>query len=213
MVKAILFDFWGTLAENGTYSPLRQTYNILRARMRFSDFVIKTEQVLMTKKYEDQNAAFTELCKEFNIDPKPFIIDKLIGIWNKNKLLAKLYPETIDTLEELKKEGYKLAIISNSPSNSVEPVIEKFELNKYFDAIILSWETGTLKTDKEMFATAMKKLKVRKKEDVLMVGDSMPTDMEGAKNAGIKSVLVDRKDSRDYPDKIKDLTELKEFLK
>ena len=76
----------------------------------------------------------------------------------------------------------------------------------------MSWKTGHLKTDKELFDGVLKKLKV-KKADALMVGDSMPTDMEGAKNAGIKSVLVDRRDSRDYPDKIHDLTELKTVLK
>jgi len=213
MAKAILFDFWGTLVENGTYSPLRQTYNILRVRMRFSDFVVKTEKVLMTKKYEDQTTAFADLCKAFNLNLKQFVIDKLIGVWNKNKLLAKPYPETVQVLEDLKKEGYKLAIVSNCPNDSVEPVIEKFELGKYFDAVLLSWETGYLKTDKEMYAEAMKKLKIRKKDNVLMVGDSIPTDIEGAKNAGIKAVLVDRKDSRDFPDKIKDLTELKDILK
>jgi len=212
MAKAILFDFWGTLVENGTYSPLRQTYNILRARMKFSDFVIKTEKVLMTKPYEDQTTAFTEVCKALNIIPKQFIIDKLIGIWNKNKLLAKLYPDTIPVLEELKKQGYKLAIVSNSPNNNVEPVMEKFELGKYFDEIILSWETGTLKTDKEMFELALKKLKV-KKEDAIMVGDSIPTDIEGAKNAGIKPILIDRRGTREYEDKIADLTELSKILK
>ena len=212
MAKAVLFDFWGTLAENGTYSPLRQTYNILRMRMKFSEFVIKTEHVLMTKPYADQATAFTEVCKAFNIEPKPFIIDKLIGVWNKNKLLAKLYPDTIPVLEELKKEGYKLAIISNSPNNNVEQVMEKFDLGKYFDAVILSWETGTLKTDKEMFETALKKLKV-KKEDALMVGDSIPTDIEGAKNADVPAILLDRRDSREWPEKIKDLTELKKILK
>ena len=213
MVKAVLFDFWGTLVENGTYSPLRQTYNILRARMRFSEFVIKTESVLMTKPYEDQASAFTAVCKEFNIEPKPFIIDKLIGIWNKNKLLAQLYPDTIKVLEELKKAKYKLAIVTNCPNNSVEPVIEKFGLGKYFDAVLMSWETGYLKTDKELFALAMAKLKVKKKEDVLMVGDSIPTDIEGAKNAGINAILVDRKGTREWPEKIKDLTQLKNILK
>ncbi len=213
MVKAVLFDFWGTLAENGTYSPLRQTYNILRVRMKFSDFVIKTESVLMTKPYEDQTSAFTAVCQAFNIEPKPFIIDKLIGVWNKNKLLSQLYPDTIQVLEELKKAKYKLAIVSNCPNNSVEPVIEKFGLGKYFDAVLLSWETGYLKTDKELFALAMKKLKVKKKEDVLMVGDSIPTDIEGAKNAGINAILVDRKGTREWPEKIKDLTELKNVLK
>ncbi len=213
MVKAVLFDFWGTLAENGTYSPLRQTYNILRVRMKFSDFVIKIESVFMTKPYEDQTSAFTEVCQAFNIEPRPFIIDKLIGIWNKNKLLAQLYPDTIPVLEELKKEKYKLAIVSNCPNNSVEPVIEKFGLGKYFDAVLLSWETGHLKTDKELFELAMKKLKVKKKEDVLMVGDSIPTDIEGAKNAGINAILVDRKGTREWPEKIKDLTQLKNILK
>lgn len=211
MAKAVLFDFWGTLAENGTYSPLRQTYNILRMRMKFSEFVIKTEHVLMTKPYKDQATAFTEVCKAFNIEPRPFIIDKLIGVWNKNKLLAKLYPDTIPVLEELKKEGYKLAILSNSPNNNVEQVLEKFDLGKYFDAVILSWETGTLKTDKEMFETALKKLKV-KKEDALMVGDSIPTDIEGAKNADVKAILLDRRDSREWPEKIKDLTEVKKHI-
>ena len=74
MAKAVLFDFWGTLAENGTYSPLRQTYNILRVRMKFSDFVIKTEHVLMTKPYEDQASAFTAVCQAFNIMPKPLFL-------------------------------------------------------------------------------------------------------------------------------------------
>lgn len=212
MAKAILFDFWGTLVENGTYSPLRQTYNILRIRMKFSEFVIKTEQVLMTKQYEDQTAAFTEVCKAFNLEPKQFIIDKLIGVWNKNKLLAHPYPETIQVLEDLKKEGYKLAIISNSPNNNVEPVIEKLDMGKYFDAIMLSWEHGCLKTDKELFTKTLKKLKV-KKDDALMVGDSIPTDIEGAKNAGIKAILVDRKDSKEWPEKIHDLIELKDILK
>ncbi|MEM4263613.1 MAG: HAD family hydrolase [Candidatus Woesearchaeota archaeon] len=213
MVKAILFDFWGTLVENGTYSPLRQTFNILRVRMPFSLFVVKLESTLMTKKFEDQASAFTEVCRAFNIDPHPVLIDRLIGVWNKNKLLAKLYPETIAVLEDLKKEKYKMALVSNCPSGSVEPVIEKFDLAKYFDAIILSWEIGKLKTDKDFFEEALKKLKIKKKEDVIMVGDSIPTDIEGARNAGLRAILIDRKETREHPDKICNLTELKPLLK
>jgi len=138
---------------------------------------------------------------------------KVYMLMKKNKLLAQLYPDTIKVLEELKKEGYKLAIVTNCPNNSVEPVIEKFGLGKYFDAVLMSWETGYLKTDKELFALAMVKLKVKKKEDVLMVGDSIPTDIEGAKNAGINAILVDRKGTREWPEKIKDLTQLKNILK
>ena len=114
-------------------------------------------------------------------------------------------------LEDLKKKKYRLAIISNCPNNSVEPVIEKFGLGKYFDAVMLSWQTGHLKTDTELFEETLKKLKV-KKENTLMVGDSIPTDIEGAKNAGINAILVDRKGKREWPEKIKDLTEVKNVL-
>lgn len=211
MAKAVLFDFWGTLVENGTYSPLRQTYNILRPKMKFSEFVIKTEKVLMTKPYADQATAFTEVCNALNVQPKKYLIDKLIGVWNKNKLLAKIYPDTIPMLEELKKEGYKLAIVSNSPNNNVEQVMDKFELGKYFDAVMLSWQEGCLKTDKELFEKTLKKLKV-KKENALMVGDSVPTDIEGAKNAGINAILLDRKGKKEWPEKIKNLKELTKHL-
>lgn len=207
MVKAVLFDFWGTLVNNGTYSPIRQTYRILRLRMRFGEFVERFERVLMTKPYEDQIKGFQEVCKEFNIEPKPEIIDRLVGVWNKNKLLARLYPETIEVLEKLKQKKLKLAIISNTHSFSTEPVIEKFDLAKYFDAIVLSYQHGFLKTDRELFEIALKKLRV-KKADALMVGDSIQTDIQGAENAGLKAILVDRTGRREFPNSIKNLTEL-----
>ncbi len=211
MIKGIIFDFWGTLVEQGTYSPLRQTYRILRVRMPFSPFVVKFENIFMTKKYEDQATAFREVCKAFNIDCKPFVIDKLIGIWNSAKLLAKPYNETIDVLNELKQKGLKLALSSNSPFDNVEPVLEKCDMAKYFDRINVSWEKGMLKHETETFDSILRKLKLKKSE-VLMVGDSLETDIAGAEKAGIKAVLVDRKERREYENKIKDLTELKNFL-
>jgi len=211
MVKGIIFDFWGTIVEQGTYSPLRQTYKILRVRMPFSPFVVKFEQVFMTKKYEDQATAFKEVCKSFNLECKPFVCDKLIGIWNSCKLLAKPYNETIDVLKELKQKGIKLALSSNSPFNNVEPVLEKFDMNALFDCVNLSWETGKLKHEPDTFDSILRKLKLKHGE-VLMVGDSIETDIAGAEKSGIKAVLVDRKGRREYENKIKDLTELKEFL-
>lgn len=54
MVKGVFFDFWGTLVENGTYSPLKQSFSILRVRMPFGAFAEQFERVLMTKQYADQ---------------------------------------------------------------------------------------------------------------------------------------------------------------
>src|SRR3989344_3533256 len=114
MTKAILFDFWGTLVENGTYSPLRQSYALLRPRMPFGEFAETFEKAFMTKKFDEQTQGFNAVCEALQIPAKPFIIDKLIGLWNKNRMLAKLYPETTKVLEELKKKGYKLCLVSNT---------------------------------------------------------------------------------------------------
>jgi putative hydrolase of the HAD superfamily len=212
MVKAVLFDFWGTLVNNGTYSPIRQTFKILRLRMQFGEYVERLERSLMTKPFKDQVEGFKAVCEEFNVEPEPEVIDRLVGVWNKNKLLASIYPETIEVLEKLKQKKLKLAIISNTHAFSIESVIEKFDLAKYFDVIVLSYEHGFLKTDKELFDIVFKKLKIKPK-DAVMVGDSIQTDIKGAENAGIKPILVDRMDRREFPNKITTLSELPEMIK
>ncbi len=210
MAKVILFDFWGTLVDNGTYSPLRQSYALLRARMEFSEFVHVFEKTMMTTKFDEQAQGFGAVCDALGIPQKSFVIDKLIGLWNKNRMMAKLYPETISVLEALKAKKYKLAIVSNTDS-LIQQVIERFELDKYFDQMFLSYETGMLKTDEELMPIILKKMKA-KKEDVLMVGDSVETDMLCAENAEIKGVLVDRKGTREYKLKIPNLSEVEKIL-
>ena len=50
------------------------------------------------------------------------------------------------------------------------------------------------------------------KEDVMIVGDSMQSDIAGAEKAGIKAVLIDRRGRREYENKILSLTELEAIL-
>lgn len=210
-MKGVLLDFWGTIVENGVHpSPVRQAKRILRVNCDFTEYIVTFEKAFMTKKFETLTEAFHNVTQEFNLNPPGFVYDNLVGMWNKNTLLSKPFPETIETLEELKKK-YKLVLVSNTDSLSVPQLLEKFDLKKYFDDIILSCDVGLLKTDKKLFAKALKKVKLKASE-VVMVGDSIPTDIEGAKNAGIRAILVDRRDSREYDDKIPDLTGLKDIL-
>ena len=143
MTKLIIFDFWGTLMNQGVYSPLKQVKNILRIDMPFSDFVIKFENVLFIEVYPDLQSGFEAVVKEFELKVPPFVMEKLIGMWNKNRLLAAPFPETLAVLEDLKKD-YRLAIISNTDGFSVSSVIEKYQLEKYFDYIYYHGEFSIL---------------------------------------------------------------------
>ncbi len=213
MVKAIFFDFWGTLVENGVFpSPVRQAKNLLQLyKLPFPEYIVRFEKSFMTKDFEDLYKAFENVCKEFKITPTKSMLDGLVGMWNKNKLLAKPFAETLEVLENLKKD-YKIVLISNTDSFSVQSVMEKYEMKNCFDLILLSCEKGMLKSNPEMFDFAINELKL-KKEDVIMVGDSIESDIAGARNAGIKPVLIDRNDRRkNFEDRILNLNELNKFL-
>jgi putative hydrolase of the HAD superfamily len=130
-------------------------------------------------------------------------------MWNKNNLLAKPYPEAVEVLESLK-DDYKLILIADC-DKSFQQILDKFELRKYFSEMVLSYENGLLKSNPEMFKIALKKLKL-KPEECLMVGDSIESDIRGAEGAGIKAVLIDRRGRREYENKIFDLKEINQFL-
>lgn len=210
MIKVILFDFWGTLVENGVWSPVKQIKNILRIDLPFSEYIVRMERAMMTKKVSGLHEAFENVCQEFGIAPEEKLIEELIGMWNKSWMLAQPYNEVVEVLGKLK-ENYQLVLVSNTDSSSINNVIEKFELRGFFDKIFFSYELGLIKTDNLFFKQVLRELGVTE-EEVVMVGDSVQSDIISAKRIGMKAVLIDRKNTRDYHPKIKNLNELEKVL-
>lgn len=211
MVKAIIFDMWGTLIENGVYpSPLRQVKNMLRVRMPFPIFVHKFEEAFMTKEFDSHLDGFKAAADALEVSPPAFVFDKLVGLWNKYMIVAKPYDETFEVLEELKKK-YKLVLVSNSDAINCRQVLEKFEMTERFDDVIVSYDVGKLKGDKEFFKIVLDRLGMTKNE-VIMIGDSVESDMESAQDAGIKGILIDRRDRREFEPKITALKQIEEKL-
>jgi HAD superfamily hydrolase (TIGR01549 family) len=206
MVKVILFDFWGTIVENGVWSPTKQIKKILRINTPFSEYVVRMEKAMMTRKFESLKDAFGAVGKEFSIQITQEQMEELIGMWNKNWMLAKPYQDLQIFLSELGKD-FSLVLISNSDNFSVGRVIEKFELHKIIPKRYLSCDVGFIKSQKDFLEYVMSDLGVEPEECVL-VGDSIYSDMQAAQNCQIKSILIDRRSSRDYPLRIRNLSEL-----
>jgi len=205
MAKTILFDFWGTLVENGIWSPIKQVKRILNIHAQFSEYVIRMEKVMMTKTHTSLKEAFQAVAEEFNIQPDEAQLDELVGMWNKSWMLSHPYDETTSTLQRLRDEGNTLILISNSDSVSITNALEKHDLRKYFDKIYLSFEIGMIKSDPAFLNSIIEN---NNKEDYLLVGDSIHSDMEAANKAGITGILIDRRGTRTYNSKIKSLKEL-----
>lgn len=210
MIKAILFDFWGTLVENGVRSPIKQVKHLLNIDVPFSEYVVRMERAMMTSRHATLKDAFSNVCKEFSKECSEDLLEQLIGMWNKSWMLAEPYQEVEEVLKDLK-EKYTFILISNTDSFSIDNVLDKFSLSGHFQKIFLSYEMGILKGEKNFLQQVLTETGLRI-EDCVLVGDSIQSDMMAAKRLGMKAILIDRRNSRDFQPKVKNLKELKEVL-
>src|SRR6476646_4504696 len=81
-----------------------------------------------------------------------------------------LFPESLAVLEQLKQWRLKLGIISNFDSR-IYSVLDSLGIRQFFDAVVLSSETGYCKPDAEIFAAGSSAIGVDPSE-ALFVGDS-----------------------------------------
>lgn len=80
---------------------------------------------------------------------------------------------------------YRLAIITNGFSAVQTSRIKRSALCNTFEQIIMSEQVGSKKPDKLIFDVALAKLNMTDKSKVLIVGDSLTSDIQGGINYGI----------------------------
>ena len=210
MIKAILFDFWGTLVETGIHSPIKQVKDILAIDLPFSEYVVRMERAMMTKKFNSLTEALEAVCAEFKIEVEVNKIEELVGLWNKSWMLSTPYYEVESVLAQLQ-SSYRLILISNTDCFSLPRALEKLKFASYFEKMYLSFEQGILKTDQPFFNKVLEELSLAS-DECLVVGDSIESDMTAAQHAGIKAILVDRRNRRDFAPKVRHLRELVKYL-
>jgi len=101
-----------------------------------------------------------------------------------------LYDDVAPALRELAARGFVLGLISNS-HRCLTSFQEHFELTGLIAAAISSSEHGFMKPHPSIFEAALAQANVTAAESV-MVGDSVLHDIEGARRAGMRGVLVHR---------------------
>ena len=99
--------------------------------------------------------------------------------------LSHLYPTVRETLETLHQQGYKMALVTNKPSEFVPGILEKMGIASLFVDVIGGEDFPKRKPDPMSLNWLMEKHGVGQAE-MLMVGDSR-TDIKTAKNAGCHS--------------------------
>jgi len=98
------------------------------------------------------------------------------------------FDDAAPTLERLQAEGYRLGMISNaSDDGNVQRLIDKAGLRPWLDPIIVSAAVGIRKPNPRIFEMVLERWELPP-DQVVMVGDTLGTDILGAQLAGLRNV-------------------------
>ena len=108
----------------------------------------------------------------------------------------RVFDDVVPALEALRAAGFKLGVISNWDER-LRPLLERLDLARYFDAIVISVETGQTKPDRGIFARAAALLETQPAQ-ILHVGDGLEEDVAGAQAAGFSALKISRSGANDW---------------
>ena len=128
---------------------------------------------------------FVQLVEKGGLDADPHALTSVYGAGLAR--FGDLYPGAYEMLDELKAMS-TLAIVTNGVSEIQRNRLAHHELVDYFTEIVISDEVGFSKPGPEILDLALERLGDPDKDAVLMIGDSLSSDMPGAAAYGIDSI-------------------------
>lgn len=187
-IKLVIFDLWGTLLYfHQSFDPISMLISGFKLVFPYRRFMKIFERALQTKKWKSEYAAYSALCKAFHLNPT----EKRMQFIRKVRMMIerkmKIYPHTAPMLKQLKKQGYKIGLLSNSAIFSIQSVKRKTKLLDNFDYKVFSYDIGTIKPDTKIFKVMLKKARCKPGE-ALMIGDTFKDDIAPARKIGMNAI-------------------------
>lgn len=200
--KYLLFDLDNTIlnfdrSEKRSFKKTLKLYGIKFSKALYSDY--RQENTKLWRQYEEGNILKSDIFDQrlvpifdkYQIDKDPKEVSyKYLEILSNDIYFLPLAKQTIKRLAK----KYQLALISNGQKMVQEGRIKKAYLDKYFKHIYISEVIGYQKPKKEFFDYVLNDLKAHK-EEVIVIGDSITSDIKGAIEAGLSSVYVNKKNT------------------
>lgn len=158
-------------------------------------------------------ASWTNGLKAFGIEDATFGQELGERFVAERKVSPFFYEDTFAVLDELKGK-YQLVLLTNGAPSLQNLKLEITpEIVPYFDHIVISGDFGKGKPDASIFEHVMEKAGVTK-DNGIMVGDNLMTDILGSNRVGMRNVWINRENKPKNPDVTPtyEVTSLTEFL-
>lgn len=184
-IKAVIFDMDGTINRSIRYYKAYEDY----AMSILAEFLkIPKKQVYgKMQSLRETATGFTKRVELLGV-PRLIFYEQMAARIPCDKLIdSDVHLKVM--LDELRKEGYKLALLTNTGLPLVQKIIAALRISRnVFAVIATSTDTG-LKPDDEPYLYVAHRLRVSL-QDCLYVGDRYEMEIETAKRLGMITVLM-----------------------
>lgn len=194
MIRAVFFDMDDTLYDTSGFAAIARraavksmVHNGLKCSEEEGYSLLMD---IIKEKGSNYDKHFNILAQEVNGTEDPLIIvNGIITYHNTKFAMLKLEPECFSILLYLKSKDYKVGLITNGKQLKQWEKLVRLGLYPFFDDVVTSESVGVEKPDAEIFQIAMDRLNVTAGTS-LMIGNSFESDIMGAYNAGIQSMII-----------------------
>jgi len=182
---AYLFDLDGTLVDSApdihaALNHVLEHQGLAPVDLALTrDFVGMGSRALITRALDHHGAPDT--------NPEPLLERFLDYYENHIAVHSTPFPNTIETLQALRKRGARLAVVTNKYGHLTEAVLTNLKLRDFFASVVASDTTANPKPAADPALHACRELGVAP-EDALFIGDASP-DVGCARAAGCPVVV------------------------
>lgn len=188
MIKTIVFDVGRVLIDWNPKSLYRKIFNSDEEIDKFLNTIGFWEWNLSMDKGKTFAQGVTEKQAEFPQYAKE--IEMYHTNWEDS--IPGAIEESVEVLNDLKKNGYKVYALTNFATEKLELAKKRFNFLNIFDGIVVSAEEKMIKPDPDFFKLLCNRYKIDPKTSVFI--DDSDKNIESAKKLGFNTILFS------YPD-------------
>ena len=130
--------------------------------------------------------------RALGLELEPELVERVMELEQEGWLNSvHVGPEVVGTLEELRRRGLRLGLVSNAAylPRLMKTQLAALGLQSFFEAVSFSSEVGVRKPHPQIYAHALRKLGIEARR-ALFVGDRVKEDIQGPKTLGMRAVLT-----------------------
>lgn len=135
---------------------------------------------------------FAEIFRRVGLAEQDFagVAQRMFARHAERNLWGNVRDRTAETLQELRRRGYRLGVISNADGR-IDPLLESVGLREHFEVVVDSGLVGIDKPDPRIFQHALERMGGIDPPEAVYVGDIYEIDVVGARAAGMRAILID----------------------